>query len=378
MRTINKYLNIINIILCIIMLEYFFIDIILQYNMYSELFTIFCYTIGSLNIVCGIFDFLKKQKVLGLFFICIGMLEIILGLLYTYANSIVVVFIDIIVFILAILNLMKVIQIHKSKSNYLLIVISSFFIFTEIIIAFLPIILHNISNDNLKSSAKHENTIIEENKTNNIIETNEIENDLKNVFEKYDEKNKFFEDSNQNAKYFYFKNLELTKYTLQVIIKDELETDTYFYNIYEKYNERNNNHRDKEAIKNFYSNKREYYLIDFDNNNKIKLECNNLIYEAVLNASNNLDERIILFSNGNIPFYDETQNGYFNLKDGSKADIDKEHLICDVNNEKITVLEKDTNKTYFLSYQTGQVLEIKDSLIYDKTCIYTQFGILDD
>ena len=75
-----------------------------------------------------------------------------------------------------------------------------------------------------------------------------------NYLEKYNESNKKFED-NVNYKYSYFKNNKFTNNELQIVIKDELESDNELINNYTEFNNEHNNYdfyRDTDKIEEFY------------------------------------------------------------------------------------------------------------------------------
>ena len=171
-----------------------------------------------------------------------------------------------------------------------------------------------------------------------------------NTLDEYEETNKSFED-NPNYTYMYFKNSKIMNNVLQVVIKEEIEDDNKLIENYEEYCKYSVN---IEKMKEFYKFKKEYYLIDFMANTKIKLECNNLIYESIYLESGKENNRIILCQNGYIPFYDKFENGYFN-KLGEKKRINSSYLLYDVNDKNMIVIEKSTGKTLILSNETSQI-----------------------
>lgn len=157
------------------------------------------------------------------------------------------------------------------------------------------------------------------------------------------------EKSTNNS--MYFENPEWDNNTvLQVVIKDELETDTKLLDIYEEYKYALDDILDYDKINNFYKYKKDYYLVNLnDSTSKIKLDCNNLIYEAEYTENSEESiEKIILFSNGYIPFYDEQENGYFNLQ-GEKLGINSENLIYDTIGNNCFVLDAKNKKTIIYS-----------------------------
>lgn len=186
-----------------------------------------------------------------------------------------------------------------------------------------------------------------------------------NYLEKYNEINKKFED-NEMYKYSYFRNDKFTNNVLQIVIKDELETDSELINNYTKFNNEYNGYdyyRDVDKIEEFYKYKKEYYLIDFNNNLKTKLECNNLIYDAeAFDSDEETIEKIILFTNGNIPFYDKTENGCFD-QEGQKISVKPNYLLYDTTDEYIAIMDRATKNTHLLSNETREEIKQLDGIL---------------
>ena len=166
---------------------------------------------------------------------------------------------------------------------------------------------------------------------------------------------------------------EITNKILQIVIKpNEKEDDIKLSTAYLEVDFNNKLHRDVNKIKEFYENKKEYYLLDIENNTKTKLECNNLIYEAYYDEKDKLYENILLYSNGFIPFYDTNETGYFDLN-GEKLIINPSYLIIDINNNFYVLMEKETGTTVFLSMQTGNI----EKTINDATRIFNSFYVIN-
>ena len=195
-----------------------------------------------------------------------------------------------------------------------------------------------------------------------------------NYLEKYNESNKKFED-NQDYRYSYFKNNDLV---LQIVTTNELEEDNELITKYAKFNEEANEYdyyRDINKIEEFYKYKREYYLVDFNNDVKTKLECNNLIYdaEAFDNGKESI-EKIVLFTNGNIPFYDKTENGCF-TKEGEKIDINNNYLLCDITDKYKIILDKTNSITYIVSNETNEKIKQLDGTLIKYDGFYVLYVI---
>lgn len=186
-----------------------------------------------------------------------------------------------------------------------------------------------------------------------------------NYLEKYNESNKKFED-NENYKYSYFKNNKFTNNVLQIVIKDELESDNELINNYTEFNNEHNNYdfyRDTDKIEEFYKYKKEYYLINFNNNTRAKLECNNLIYDAEsFDNGEKTIEKIVLFTNGNIPFYDKTENGCFN-QEGQKISVNSNYLLYDTTNEYIAIMDRTIKNTHLISNETREEIKLLDGIL---------------
>ena len=175
-----------------------------------------------------------------------------------------------------------------------------------------------------------------------------------NALNKYDERDNEFED-NPNCTYLYFKNEDFSNFTLQVVINNGVESaDNDILNFYSE-NCGYIQYIDYTKMDDFYNYQKEFYLIDFHGNTRVKLDCNNLFYEA-LNGIDNDAERIILLSNGYIPFYDEDENGYFNLM-GQKVTVAPNYLLYDVVDDNIVLIDKQTNHTIIVSSESNNIIK---------------------
>ena len=76
------------------------------------------------------------------------------------------------------------------------------------------------------------------------------------------------------------------------------------------------------ALETIYTYKKEYYLT-YKNNEKIKLDCNNLLIDYNVKEG---EYNLLLYNNYNIPFYDKTESGYFDLE-GTKYTISNNNII---------------------------------------------------
>ena len=248
--------------------------------------------------------------------------------------------------------------------------------------------LCNMFDDYFKVSSNFINYVCNNNiygiEKNNNFEDKEKEFSRKNFIQnekalkKYEETNTLFEE-NENYEYIYFKNEEIMDKILQVVIKNrEIEDDTKLSNHYLQVEFNEELKRNEEMIEEFYKYKKEYYLIDFSSGIRTKLECNNLIYEAYYNENNKGCENILLYSDGDIPFYDTNETGYFD-KEGNKITINTSYLIIDVDKKYRVIMAKESETAYFMSKETNQIeKEIKDGLITILDSFYIKFPTEDN
>lgn len=174
------------------------------------------------------------------------------------------------------------------------------------------------------------------------------------ILNKYKENNAQFEE-NKDYEYMYFKNEKILDKILQVVIKtNEKEDDIKLAQNYINLESNKNWNRDTNKIEKFYENKKEYYLIDMNENKKIQLDCNNLIYEAYNDEKGELHEGILLYSNGDIPFFDTEKSGYFK-NTGEKKTINTDYLIEDINENYRIIAKKSTGETLFMSTQSNKI-----------------------
>ena len=175
-----------------------------------------------------------------------------------------------------------------------------------------------------------------------------------NVLNKYDEDMSQYEDSeSEDIEYKYFQNKEFSENILQVVInKRRIEKDEKLKNIYFKISKFVNAHSSNsqqnmdiyDIIQEFYTYKKEYYLINPNDNTKKQLECNNLIYQAYYDINNELQENILVYESGEIPYYDNEETGYFTL-DGQKNTINSKYVIQEITGKYIIAMNADTTES---------------------------------
>ncbi len=189
---------------------------------------------------------------------------------------------------------------------------------------------------------------------------------------KYD---KYEENTEGGTEYLYFKNENITDKVLQVISFFDDSEDTEFKEILE--NKVSDNY--KEGIDLFYEDQKEYYLIDTKKEEKMKLDCNNLIYNYdfgynPITEEKNYIEYIMLYNDGSIPYYDENSTGYFNIETGEKTEVDSNILTIEIDDKYQYLYNKDTKSSLIINKNTGEIeKEYEDSVIN----IFEDFNIIE-
>ena len=128
-------------------------------------------------------------------------------------------------------------------------------------------------------------------------------------------------ESEDGFKYKYFENKNNSNYIIQI----EYDPDIVEYkeNVIEKLFDVASTNIDEENS--LYNLERKYSLINVSNGEIVSLNCENLLF----------NEGIYSFADGNIPFYDEAEHGYFDLKGNKHIDDENELTINSYNNYRI-------------------------------------------
>ena len=227
--------------------------------------------------------------------------------------------------------------------------------------------IYNLFDDNEKIISNFFSLVVGNNIFNITNPTNEI------GYQEYIDKTKALKtytgdidmsefEEEENVEYKYFSNEEISDKILQVVIKkDEKETDSELSNNYLESNiiamsDYSYNQYDAltTELEDFYNYKKEYYLLDINSNNKIQLECNNLLYRIYYNENKELQEDILIYSNGYIPYYDSDNSGYFD-ENGQKTRISNKYLIQEMTDNYQIIINKSTAKSYIYNRQNGKV-----------------------
>ena len=186
-----------------------------------------------------------------------------------------------------------------------------------------------------------------------------------------------YEEVEEDVEYIYFKNEEITNNILQVVVeKNQKEINTAFYNLYLESHglESASNTYEAmskvyDAIENFYQYKKQYYIIDTENHTKKQLECHNLLYEAYCDEQDKLQERILVYENGYLPYYDTEESGYFD-ENGEKNHISNQYLIQDITEKYIIVIDKNTAEIKVYDRQTNAI-----TAEYQELKVYKNFYV---
>lgn len=226
--------------------------------------------------------------------------------------------------------------------------------------------IYNLFDDNEKIISNFFSLVVGNNIFNITNPTNEI------GYQEYIDKTKALktytgdidmsEFEEENVEYKYFSSEEISDKILQVVIKkDEKETDSELSNNYLESNiiamsDYSYNQYDAltTELEDFYNYKKEYYLLDINSNNKIQLECNNLLYRIYYNENKELQEDILIYSNGYIPYYDSDNSGYFD-ENGQKTRISNKYLIQEMTDNYQIIINKSTAKSYIYNRQNGKI-----------------------
>mgnify|MGYP005803525381 CR=1 FL=1 len=227
--------------------------------------------------------------------------------------------------------------------------------------------IYNLFDDNEKIISNFFSLVVGNNIFNITNPTNEI------GYQEYIDKTKALKtytgdidmsefEEEENVEYKYFSSEEISDKILQVVIKkDEKETDSELSNNYLESNiiamsDYSYNQYDAltTELEDFYNYKKEYYLLDINSNNKIQLECNNLLYRIYYNENKELQEDILIYSNGYIPYYDSDNSGYFD-ENGQKTRISNKYLIQEMTDNYQIIINKSTAKSYIYNRQNGKI-----------------------
>lgn len=174
-----------------------------------------------------------------------------------------------------------------------------------------------------------------------------------------------------NEEYIYFRNNELV---IQVVNTIDLSDDSTIKDAYSEFNKNNAEYYDRnsEKIDEYYRTKKIYYFINLNNHRKTKINCNNMIYEALNDGS----ERILAYKNRFVPYYDNDKVGYVDAN-GKVLELDNDCVIRSVNDKYVLIYEKSTEKNYVYSTNTMDELKEMSRLIYTYDSIVVSYSLSD-
>ena len=164
-------------------------------------------------------------------------------------------------------------------------------------------------------------------------------------------------ETEENYNYKYFENENNPNYVIQIA-----------------YNNNNSDQNDNimeqlfnisttviDEIDSLYNLDRKYSLINTSNGEIIQLDCYNLLYDSNAKENINGDEvvytsGIYSFANGNIPFYDGEEHGYFDLN-GKKHIDDENHFTIDTYNNYNIVYNLEQEKNLIVENENNTIIK---------------------
>ena len=156
------------------------------------------------------------------------------------------------------------------------------------------------------------------------------------------------------------------------IDKTQIANDTSFLDLLENYYIKYYNYSvnkisriDGIDLETIYKYKKNYYLT-YKNNERVKLECNNLIIDY-----SEEDENYILFmyDNWNIPFYDEQESGFYDLE-GKKHTINNQYLIYNTFDKYFIAYNKLGDYYYISKYDSSDMKRIENLIDCTENYVY--------
>ena len=145
------------------------------------------------------------------------------------------------------------------------------------------------------------------------------------------------------------------------IDKTQLENDTSISELLEQYNTKYNNpysdtyYRTNAVVEEIYRYKKNYYMT-YKNNERVKLECNNLLIDYREENGNYI---IYMYNNWNIPFYDKEESGYYDLE-GKKIAVNKQYIIFNTFEQYMVVYNKLSNNYDVLTYNSNNRASVEE------------------
>ncbi len=203
-----------------------------------------------------------------------------------------------------------------------------------------------------------------------IFSDNNLLSDLVKV-SSIDKKTYDYSETKNGINYLTAKNIEdnYLKFTNEdkeisieiEIDKTQIANDTSFLELLENYYMKNydypvNNISEIKGIdlETIYKYKKNYYLT-YKNNERVKLECNNLLIDYDEESGNYI---LFMYNNWNIPFYDEQESGFYDLE-GRKYDVNKQYLIYNTFDKYFILYNKLSDCYYISKYDSNDRKKIE-------------------
>ena len=212
--------------------------------------------------------------------------------------------------------------------------------------------------------------------------------DLTRASDIYDKRNGYSESKNginyltaQNVEDDYLKFTNDNKeISIEIEIdKTQIEKDTSFFELLENYYMEYENYplieisrMDGIYLETIYKYKKNYYLT-YKNNERIKIECNNLLIDYDKEEGNYI---LFMYNNWNIPFYDEQESGFYDLE-GKKYTINKHYLIYNTFDKYFIIYNKLNNNYYISKYNSNdrkrleRLIDCNENYVYADSKLYS-------
>jgi len=231
-------------------------------------------------------------------------------------------------------------------------------------------------------------------------------------------------EPNSNSTYLYFANEELNDSVLQIEITNEYSDEVPFLENYLKYKEKKDELSDdaRNAIEDFYKYKKEYYLVNFDQQMRTQLNCKDVFYDYVeedggsvnnqnftvennnnaninesdsnistIESNNDSDEEssiaseenktayeiIYAYKDGSIPYRSNEINGFVR-KDGKDYPLESNYITLCADGKYIVVARADSLMANIYNYETFEMMSTLGDKIADMESFYYMYPIMNE
>lgn len=156
------------------------------------------------------------------------------------------------------------------------------------------------------------------------------------------------------------------------IDKTQIANDTSFLELLENYYMEHYDYPPNEIsgikgidLETIYKYKKNYYLT-YKNNERVKLECNNLLIDYSEEDGNYI---LFMYNNWNIPFYDEQESGFYDLE-GKKYTINKQYLIYNTFDKYFILYNKLSDYYYISTYGSNDRKRVESLIDCTENYVY--------